>query len=851
MTSPDPERPRPARVDPPRPAPEPEPRSAAGPDNADTRAAAREAAAAARTLGRQLGVLAVGAARGAGRRAAGAARAAGPAWRGWADRMRPRAPAGPPPPSTAAPAAGPTPAPARAPAPRAAGWPARLRRHPWRAAALAVVLLPLLALAGLVLYSFATLPPLGGVVPEAGQRALTVEADDGRVFATRGAFQGQKLTAAEMPAHLGQAIIAIEDRRFRSHWGLDPRGFLRALYRNAVGGGVREGGSTITQQYARLVSLNQEKSLRRKIQEAFLALRVEATMSKDEILLGYLNTAYFGAGAYGVDAAARRYFGKGAKALTLPEAAMLAGLVRAPSQLAPTRNFGGAKERADVVLQTMVETGAITAAEADKARAQTITLRTPPETPPGTNYFLDMVSAESKKLADAPGDVTVRTTLNLDLQSLAEGVVARRLDAEGAKKKAGQGAMVVLNKEGAILALVGGRDYEDSQFNRATQAKRQPGSLFKLFVYLTAYENGFNPDTVLVDRPIQIGDWEPQNSTGRFKGAMPLRSAFAQSINTVAAQLADEVGIPAVIATAHRMGVTAELPNVPSLALGSAEVTLLEMTRAYAGVLAGAAPVDTHSVHAIRGAQPQPLYLRADAKGGTAIPTEARAMMLDSLQAVVDGGTGKAARVAGLPVGGKTGTTQDYRDAWFIGMTPDLVVGVWVGNDDNASMNRVGGGDLPASIFHDFVQRATAQLAKGRKRPSAARGEPARAEPAPAREVAASAAAPGIRGVPEVVDTGTLAFRGRTVRLLGVEGEGGALARQLARYLRRREVTCAPASGAEAAGEQLRCQIDGDDLAALILTAGGARAAEDAPADLLAAEEQARSERAGIWGRRR
>ncbi|MGU3362155.1 PBP1A family penicillin-binding protein [Methylobacterium sp. M6A4_1b] len=763
-----------------------------------------------------------------------------------AARMRPSAPTDAPAPAMSA--EGPMPAAGieAGPAPRAAGLPARLRRHPWLAAALAAVVLPALLLAGLVLYSFATLPPLGGVAPEAGQRALTVEADDGRVFATRGAFQGQKLTAAEMPPHLGQAIIAIEDRRFRAHWGIDPRGLLRAVYRNAVGGGVREGGSTITQQYARLVSLNQEKSLRRKIQEAFLALRVEATMSKDEILLGYLNTAYFGAGAYGVDAAARRYFGKGAKALTLPEAAMLAGLVRAPSQLAPTRNFGGAKERADVVLQTMVETGAITAAEADKARAQTITLRTPPETPPGTNYFLDMVSAESKKLADAPGDVTVRTTLNLDLQSLAEGVVARRLDAEGAKKKAGQGAMVVLNKEGAILAMVGGRDYEDSQFNRATQAKRQAGSLFKLFVYLTAYENGFNPDSVLVDRPIQIGDWEPQNSTGRFKGAMPLRSAFAQSVNTVAAQLADEVGIPAVIATARRMGVTSDLPNVPSLALGSAEVTLLEMTRAYAGVLAGAAPVDTHSVHAIRGAQPQPLYLRAETKGGTAIPTESRAMMLDSLQAVVDGGTGKGARVAGLPVGGKTGTTQDYRDAWFIGMTPDLIVGIWVGNDDNASMNRVGGGDIPASIFHDFVQRATVQLAKGRKRPSAAR-----AEPAPAREVATNAAAPGLRGVPEVVDTGTLAFRGRTIRLLGVEGEGGALARQLARYLRRREVTCAPPAGADTAAEQLRCQIDGDDLASLILTAGGARAAEDAPADLLAAEEQARSERAGIWGRRR
>lgn len=801
-------------------------------ESPDARAAAREAAAAARTLGRQLGFLAGAGFRRLGRGVAGGARASAAALRRSADRTRP---------------AGAATGPATAARPGAPiGLTARLRRHPFLAAGLALVALPVILVAGLVLYSLLTLPPLGGVAPEAGQRALTVEADDGRVFATRGAFQGQKITMAELPPHLAQAIVAIEDRRFYSHWGVDPRGLARAMWRNATGGGVREGGSTITQQYVRLTSLTQEKTLRRKIQEAFLALRAESTMSKDEILLGYLNTAYFGAGAYGIDAAARRYFGKGTKALTLPEAAMLAGLVRAPSQLAPTRNFGGAKERADVVLQTMVETGAISAAEADKARAETITLRTAPETPPGTNYFLDMVSAEAKKLADPSGDVTVRTTLNLDLQSLAEGVVARRLDAEGAKKKASQAAMVVLNKEGAILAMVGGRDYEDSQFNRATQAKRQAGSSFKLFVYLTAYENGFTPETVLVDRPVQIGDWEPQNSTGRFKGAMPLRSAFAQSVNTVAAQLGEEIGMPAIIATARQLGVTSDLPNVPSLALGSAEVTLLEMTRAYAGVLAGAVPVDTHAVHAIRGGAPQPLYLRADAKPGTALPTEARAMMLDSLQAVVDSGTGKGARVSGLPVGGKTGTTQDYRDAWFIGMTPDLVVGIWVGNDDNSSMNRVGGGDIPASLFRDFVQRASAQMARGRKRPSAAK-----ADPAPVREVAAPAPGLEIRGVPEVVDTGTLAFRGRTVRLLGVDGEGGALARQLARYLRRREVICAPEAGGDAGAAALRCRIDGDDLASLILTAGGARAAEDAPADLLAAEEQARSERAGLWRRER
>ncbi|MGU3540197.1 PBP1A family penicillin-binding protein [Methylobacterium sp. A54F] len=795
----------------------------------DTRAAAREAAAAARTLGRQLGILAAGAIRGAGRRGrAGAGRAA-PLLRGLGERLRRRREA--PPATEARPAAS-------TPAPGGAWW----RRRPWLAGALVLVALPLAGLAILVLSAFLTLPPLGGAAVDPGQRAVTVEADDGRVFATRGAFRGEPLKAGDLPPQLAQAIIAIEDRRFREHWGVDLRGLLRAAWRNATGGGVREGGSTITQQYVRLTSLTQEKTLRRKIQEAFLALRVESEMSKDEILLGYLNTAYFGAGAYGVDAAARRYFGKPAKAVTLPEAAMLAGLVRAPSQLAPTRNFGGAKERADVVLQTMVETGAITAAAADKARAETITLRTPPETPPGANYFLDMVAGDARRLSEGTGDLTLRTTLNLDLQSLAEGIVARRLDAEGAKKKASQAALVALSKDGAILAMVGGRDYEDSQFNRATQAKRQAGSLFKLFVYLTAYQNGYTPDSVLVDRPVQIGDWEPQNANNRFRGAVPLRQAFALSINTVAAQLADEVGIPAVIDTARRLGVQSELPNVPSLALGAAEVTLLEMTRAYAGVLADRTPLETYGIHAIRGSGPQPLYLHPEPKPAAGLPPEARGMMLDSLQAVVEGGTGKAARIPGTAAGGKTGTSQDYRDAWFVGMTTDLIVGIWVGNDDNSPMNRVSGGDIPAAIFREFVQRAGAQMAKGRaKRPSAAR-----AEPAPARPVSPAPEAAG-RGVPEVIDTGTLAFRGKVVRLAGVEGEGGALARQLARYLRRREVTCGAA--AEDGGQ--RCQLDGEDLASLILAAGGARASDSAPADLLAAEEQARSERAGLWRRER
>ncbi|WP_342153256.1 PBP1A family penicillin-binding protein [Methylorubrum sp. SB2] len=813
-----------------------------GRDRREASAAAREAARTAGLLARQLGRLAGSAGRSLWRQGRDAAQrtagAAGPVFR------RERGPA---------PAPAPAPLAQRTvePAPARTGLIARLRRWPALAVAILAVLVPVVVLAAYVLAAFATLPPLGGVAPEAGQRALVVEADDGRTFATRGAFQGEKLTEKTLPPRLAEAIVAIEDRRFYSHWGIDLRGLFRALWRNATGGGVREGGSTITQQYARLTSLNQEKTLRRKIQEAFLALRLESTLSKPEILVGYLNTAYFGAGAYGADAAARRYFGHGAQGLTLPEAAMLAGLVRAPSQLAPTRNFGGAKERADLVLQAMVETGAISQAEADKARKEKLTLHTPPETPPGTNYYLDALQADVRRLTNETGDVTVRSTLNLDLQSLAEGVLARRLDAEGAKKKVSQGALVALAPDGAVLAMVGGRDYEDSQFNRATQAKRQAGSLFKLFVYLAAYQKGYYPDSVLVDRPTQIGEWEPQNSNNRFRGALPLRSAFALSINTIAAQLGDEVGMPAVIAEARRLGVQTDLPNVPSLALGSADVTLIDMTRAYAGVLGPGVPVEPYLVRAVKGGPPQPLYQRSAPKPGAPMDAQVQTMILDSLQAVVDSGTGKAARVSGVAVGGKTGTSQDFRDAWFVGLTPDMIVGVWVGNDDNSPMNKVTGGDIPARVFHDFVERAQKVL-KGRKRPtpSAARGETVAANavappppPTPPASIPTNAG-PEVRGVPEVVDTGTLSIRGRTVRLLGVVGERGALARQLARYLRRREVVC---SG----DTEMRCRLDGDDLAALIVTAGGARATEDAPPDLVEAEDQARAERAGLWQRER
>jgi 1A family penicillin-binding protein len=726
------------------------------------------------------------------------------------------------------------------------------------AIAAALVITPIFALLG---YSIATLPLNGGLVVAPTPSALVIEAHDGRNFATRGVFKGSRLSAADLPEHLKAAVVAIEDRRFYEHAGVDLRGIARAAWRNWQGGGTREGGSTITQQLARLMFLSPDQNLRRKIQEALLAVWLERQIDKQEILLRYLNTAYFGAGAYGVDAAARRYFDKSTKDLSLAEAAMLAGLVRAPSQLAPTRNLGGAKERADTVLRAMLASGAITAQQAAEARAAPVTLRIPPETPPGTNYFVDMVEADTRRLIGmATGDLTLRTTLDLELQRVAEGVIARRIDSEGAGRNVSQVALVAIGPDGAIKAMVGGRDYEASQFNRATQAKRQAGSAFKLFVYLAALQKGYTPQTIVVDQPTQIGDWEPQNASGRFSGRMPLRSAFALSSNSVAAQLGEDAGIPAVIAMARRLGVKSELPTVPSLALGSAEVTLLEMTRAYAVLATGNEAIEPHAISAIQSEGKKALFTHVAPALGTAGGLgETRAMMLDLLQAVVREGTGKSARLQNAPVGGKTGTTQDYRDAWFIGFTPELTVGVWLGNDDNSPMGKVTGGGLPAEIFRDFLTQAIPVLAKDKAPGVMVQTNRTAAGmtslPAPVVEGPAFSGGPtlpptsgtgaALRGVPEVLDTGTLLIAGVRLQLEGVVSESGTPARQLARFLRRREIVCTHAQR----GDVQRCQIDGENLSEIIIAAGGARATPDAPPNLLSAEDQARSARVGIWRR--
>ena len=722
------------------------------------------------------------------------------------------------------------------PPPRAGAFWLR-RMHIVVAALASLIIVPV----AYVVYCIATIPSDGGLVIEPTPSALIVEAADGQVFATRGVFKGDKLTAQDIPANLSRAIVAIEDRHFYEHGGFYLPSMLRAAIRNMISGSAHEGGSTITQQLARMTYLSPERTIKRKVQEAVLARWMERRLGKEEILSRYLNTAYFGAGVYGVDAAAKRYFGKTAKELSLSEAAMLAGLVRSPSALAPTRHLESARQRASLVLKAMVETGAISREQAEAARQHPATLRVPPDNPPGTNYFVDMLGSDLKQLVGAPSkDLTLRSTLDLNVQSIAESVIARRLKAEGRAKRVTQAALVAMAPDGAIVAMVGGRDYTESQFNRATQAKRQPGSLFKVFVYLAAFQKGLDPQMTAVDRPVQIGNWEPENYGGRFHGVVTLRTAFAHSINSVAVQIADAIGIRSVIDVARKLGLQSELPAVPSLALGAGEVTLLEMTRAFAAIAANAERVESYSIRNVRNGD-QVLFARQKSQLQPASNPAARSAMHDVLASVVREGTARGARI-GVPAEGKTGTSQSYKDAWFIGFTDDIVVGIWVGNDDNTPTRGVTGGDLPARIWNEFVTQSAAARAK------AVRAQPrVAALSAPAAGDIPSAPNAGVvRGVPTVQTTGILEIQGRVVPLFGVEGVRGRPAREFTRYLGSREVACEPAGS----GNAYRCRAGNQDLSRVVLFNGGGRAAANATEDLRALEQQARASRVGIWSGR-
>jgi len=571
--------------------------------------------------------------------------------------------------------------------------------------AILVLLWAVILGSGALGYFALTLPDTSQLGIAQRRPAITILAEDGSTLANLGDLFGEPLTLKQMSPYLPQAVIATEDRRFYSHFGIDPVGLLRAAVADFRARHVVQGGSTITQQLAKVLFLSPERSLARKARETLLAVWLERRFTKDQLLEIYLNRVYLGAGTYGVDAAAHRYFGKSAAQLSLFESAVVAGLLKAPSRFSPANDRERAMGRAAQVLDNMVDAGFINVADAVAAAKQGSTLAVLGR--PGSRYFADWVADQVREFAGAgERDLTIRTTLDPRLQAAAEAAVADVLAQHGPKYAVTQGALVALSPDGALRAMVGGRDYGQSQFNRATQAQRQPGSAFKPFVYLAGLEAGLRPGDHFIDAPIRIGDWQPHNYTNRYLGDMTLAEALAQSINTIAVQVAERAGIGRVITAANRLGITSDLAKDASIALGTNEVNLLELVSAYAPFANGGIGVLPYGIAEIRDTEGRSIYRRAGSGPGQVIAPATAAMMSDMLAGVIGHGTGKSAALP-RPAAGKTGTTQEYRDAWFIGYTADLIAGVWLGNDDNSPMNRVTGGSLPALAWRNFMLAAT------------------------------------------------------------------------------------------------------------------------------------------------
>jgi penicillin-binding protein 1A len=530
---------------------------------------------------------------------------------------------------------------------------------------------------------------------------------NGNVIGQRGPRHGPPLTLAQMPAYLPRAFLAAEDRRFYSHAGVDLGGVIRAA-RNDLFGRHRglQGGSTITQQIARTLFLSPEQTLRRKLQEAGLALRIEHLMSKDEILELYLNRIYFGGGAFGVEAAAETYFGKSATKLSLSEAALLAALPKAPTHLAPTNDLAAAIRRSQLVLAAMRRAGWITPQEEQAAIAAPPKLSVETRTEGDFGYVLDLAAQEARaaNVNNTP-DLVVRLTIDPRLQAEAVAAV-REAAAKGAAQGATQGALAALEPDGGVLALVGGVDHRLSPFDRATQALRQPGSAFKPFVYAAALEAGLKPDDVRQDAPVKIGGWRPQNADGQYAGNVTLADALARSINTVAVRVSQEVGRDKVAELARRFGLINIPPHPsPPIALGAYEVTLLDLVSAYQVLQQGGEKAPPYLISSITNARGDPIYRRNPAAPDKVYDPAKAADLVGMMQGVIARGTGRRADI-GRPAAGKTGTSQDYRDAWFVGFTPDVVAGVWLGDDRNRPMRRLAGGDLPAQAWRRFMLAA-------------------------------------------------------------------------------------------------------------------------------------------------
>lgn len=558
------------------------------------------------------------------------------------------------------------------------------------------VVLALLALFMLIVAWLAITAPLSKSLQPIAAPSLTLVSVEGDPIARRGADIREPVRIATLPDHVPAAFISVEDRGFRDHLGISVRGIARAAWRNLGAGGVREGGSTITQQLAKISFLSADRTAGRKAQEVLIAFWLEAWLSKDEILERYLSNVYLGDNVYGLRAASWHYFSVPPEKLTVAQAAMLAGMVKAPSRLAPTRNLKLARARAKVVIGTMVRDGVLTTREAKRLKPARLRVEREKVVPTGT-YFADWVLPMARARGEIGyGEQEVQTTLESRLQKLAIQTV----------KRAGLGraqvALVAMRPDGRVVAMVGGREYARSPFNRATQARRQPGSAFKLFVYLAALRAGMTPDSPVADTPLRVGDWQPRNYGDRYRGTLTLRDALALSSNVAAVRLSERVGRQNVIRAARDLGVRSPLSDTPSLALGTSGVTLLELTSAYAAVAAGAYPVRPRGLDEEKKAWWQSAWQKATGTSGDPAFDELREM----LGAVVSQGTGRGAALA-VPAFGKTGTTQDSRDALFIGFAQDLVVGVWVGNDDNSPLaGQIAGGGLPARIWRDFMSKA-------------------------------------------------------------------------------------------------------------------------------------------------
>ncbi|MGN6588681.1 MAG: transglycosylase domain-containing protein [Sphingomicrobium sp.] len=537
--------------------------------------------------------------------------------------------------------------------------------------------------------------PLSRALEPLADPALLLESDDGHPIALRGAIKEAPVDVTKLNPLTPAAFVAIEDRRFYRHWGIDPRGMGRALVADLRGGGVRQGGSTITQQLAKTSFLSGDRTIKRKAQEVIIAFWLEIWLTKQEILSRYLSSVYFGDGVYGLRAASHHYFHREPQNLTLAQSAMLAGMVQGPSRLAPTQHLEAAQKRSQLVLKAMADTGVIS-----QSRARSTVLARPvaqeAKLPAGT-YFADWVAPSAAGAFESEfGRVKVETTLDRTLQRFAERALARASIGDA------QAALVAMRPDGRVVAMVGGKSYAASPFNRVTQARRQPGSAFKLFVYLAALRAGWTPDSMIEDSPITIGGWSPVNSDRIFRGRITLREAFARSSNAATVRLSEQVGRANVIRAARDLGITTPLPDKPSLPLGTAGVSLLELTSAYAAVAGGRYPIEARGLPERQAPEGLKAFFQSN---GSLDRQRDWAPMLDLLYAAANEGTGRRAALS-VPTFGKTGTTQENRDAVFVGFAGDLVVGVWVGRDDNKSLGKVSGGTVPAEIWRSFMTSA-------------------------------------------------------------------------------------------------------------------------------------------------